>query len=155
MAIHSYLNIPLNIADKIETKEEVCYKNNYRFLYQKGDPLPTDFVPTFMDDKQEEIRERRKLCGDPAYVVVSQHKKKSLGDYAVSLFLDLETAKKCLWKNDSYKKDYPAIAIGSTNQRKGYAINDKDCHVSYFLFDYVTNSPYNDFRTIEEADIDE
>lgn len=155
MAEHNYLNIPKEIANKFEAKEEVCYLKNYRFLYQRGKPLPTDFVPTFVDKKQQEIREKRKQCGDVAATVVSQHKKLKVGDYSVSLFIDLEAAKNIMWKNDSYKKDYPAIAVGITDQSKGYAILDKEAHVSYFLFDYINNNPYDDFYTIEEADIDE
>lgn len=155
MAINNYLNVPEEIADKIESREEISSLINYRFLYQRGNPLPSDFIPTFMDEKQKEIREKRSLCGGMAKAVVSQHRKVKIGEYSVSLFIDLTKGKDQLWKNDSYKKDYPAIAVGPTNKQKGYAVQNNDYHISYFLFDYISNNPYNEFTIIEEAVFDE
>lgn len=157
MATNSYLNIPTEKADLIERKVDSPQPEAFRFLYHKGQPLKTDFIPTFMDEHQQKIREKRRQCGKMASVVVNQHKERKykLSDFSVSLFLNIEKGKEILWKDDSLKKDYPAIALGFTCSGKGYSVVDNQTHLSYYLFDYVNNNPYNDFSTIEEASADE
>lgn len=157
MPRNSYLNVPEEIANKIEKKVDSPQSETFRFLYHTGKPNQKDFIPTFKDERQKELRERRKQLGKMANVVVEQHSpiKNNISEYAVSLFSDLEKGKKILWKNDSSKKDYPAIAKGPTDSDKGYTVLDKNQHISYFLFDYDNNSPYSDFSTIEEAENNE
>lgn len=155
MAKNSYRNIPDEIVAEIEMQQEEFFVETYRGLYQKGAPQATDFIPTFKDVKQQEIIEKRKKCGRMAEVIVSNHRELSLGDYSVSLFSTLEKAIKVLWRNESYKKDHPAIALGPTSEKRGYSVKDKDKHISYYLFDYVSNNPFKDFVTIQEADINE
>lgn len=155
MVRHSFLNVPDDIVAKIEEQPQSNFEVTFRLLYHKGLPEASDFLPTFVDEKQREIREKRKNCGTMANIVVSHHKKPNVKDYGVSLSLSLDDAKKKFWKNAASKKDYPAIAQGPTNPSKGYSVKDNETHVSYYLYDYVDNNPFEEFCTIEEADLDD
>lgn len=155
MQYRSFLNVPIEIAKQIIAKEE-CHTNCcFRALYQKGNPKETDFFPTFVDENQKRIWEHRESCGGMAKCIVSKRKELKPDDYSVSLIKTIEEAKKKFWKNDSYKKDHPAIACGFTDPLKGYPTNGNNLHISYFLYDYIQNNPYVDFVTVEEATIDE
>ena len=155
MSKNTFFNVPDDIVAKIEALDLHYSSNCFRALYQKGNPRPSDFLPTFVDENQKRIRESRAQCGNMAKEVVSMHKATKVGDYAVSLGLSLEDVKKKFWKNESYKKDYPAIARGSTEPKRGISVKDNESHISYFLYDYLNNNPSSDFVTIEEAVIDE
>lgn len=155
MSKNKYLNVPEDITEQIDEMLDAGSITGYRCLYHLGDPTNEDFLPTFVDDNQKRIREVRRRCGPMADVVVSEHKETNPSEYSVSLYSTIESLKKCLWKNDSYKKDYPAIAVGDTSKSKGKTVKDSKKHISYYLFDYVGNNPHCDFATIEEAKFDE
>ena len=155
MAKPTFLNVPEGIAQKILEQPELHTESGYRGLYQKGSPKETDFLPTFVDRQQQRIREERRRCGPMAKSIVEKHKTAAPGDFAVSLFCSLERIKEVLWRDDSMKKDHPAIARGPTKSSRGYAVRGKDGHISYYLFDYEENNPCSDFVTVEEATFDE
>ena len=70
--------------------------------------------------------------------------------YGVSLFTDLESLKNNLKRFPALADTIKAYAKGFTSKNRGVSTRkDKRNHVNYYLYDYVNNSPKDDFSIVE------
>ena len=109
------------------TYEQHCdYDNVYRLVISTDNLSYKDFVPSYLEEG-----------------FIPKHNQ---GDYSVSLYKSKKVLIKLREKINSLWK-YDAIAIGSTSITRGVSFGEM--HIHYFLFDYVNNSPCDDFTICE------
>jgi len=72
-------------------------------------------------------------------------------EFSVSLSTDLDSLKKTVSKFPSMNKRIKSYSKGKTSIKRGIstAENTSTHHVNYFLYDYIENSPKDDFEIIE------
>lgn len=110
--------------------EHVAYNEVYRGTVSIDKLCVDDFVPSYILYKNQ-MRTFGKLCK---------------ADYSVSLFTNLEKLKEKV-KNINSIKSY---SKGYTNIKRGISTKEsEENHVNYYLYDYLTNSPCDDFEIIE------
>lgn len=126
--------------------------------------IPDEFKPTA--DKHVEYSEvYRALHGYnvtkedfyPTIIERNSKKKGKLfepreqGDYSVSVFRTMKAIKLLFDSSMGFRNSHKAIAKGCTTKRRGYSYEaDKKGHIDYFLYDYLENNPYEDFKYCEE-----
>lgn len=121
------------IPDFYRPKEErhITYHGVYRAVINVETLTPEDFEPSFME---------------PNYRL-----KNKQSDYSVSLFRDKSIIILYRKKFPGFKK-YCGIAVGDTSKERGVSIGGENSHVDYFLYDYLSNSPCEDFSVCEVFD---
>ena len=70
-------------------------------------------------------------------------------EYGLSVFTDLSTLKKKVNSIPSLDASTNSYARGFTTIKRGISLKEKNHHVEYFLYDYLENSPKDDFRIVE------
>ena len=70
-------------------------------------------------------------------------------DYGMSVFTDLSSLKSKVDSIPSLGASNNAYARGFTTIKRGISLKEKKHHVEYFLYDYLDNSPKDDFRIVE------
>lgn len=94
-----------------------------------------DFLPWNIEHKNQMKRFRN---------LFEQH------NYGLSVFTDLKTLKKTVNRYPALKETTASFSIGFTSLKRGVSLKEDDNHhVEYFLFDYINNSPKDDFEIIE------
>jgi hypothetical protein len=144
-----FLNVPKEIEDQIMSMPSEDYLDTFRGIRHFGPFSSNDFLPSFVDQAQKMAREKIASKGPLGHALSSFKNKFCPTDYSVSLFSSLDSIKGKLWATKSGKAAFPIIAEGKTDPQKGRTIIDCNFHVSYYLFDYVNNSPVGDFHSVE------
>lgn len=72
-------------------------------------------------------------------------------EFSVSLSTDLDSLKKIVSKFPSMNKRIKSYSRGKTSISRGISTKENPAthHVNYFLYDYIDNSPKDDFEIIE------
>ena len=126
------------IPDEFKPTEDkhVEYSEVYRAL-RGNEVTKEDFYPTFIERNS---KKKRKLF-----------EPRNQSDYSVSVFRTMESIMLLFNSNWGFHKSHKAIAKGCTTKRRGYSYDaDKNGHIDYFLYDYLENNPYEDFKYCEE-----
>ena len=116
------------IPDCFKPKQEqhIDYYNVFRLVINTEVLTFEDFIPS---------------CFEEGYVP-----KNEQGDYSVSLNKNREVLLKLREKFVGMKK-YNGLAIGNTSNLRGLSFGKT--HINYFLYDYLNNSPCDDFSIFE------
>lgn len=77
-------------------------------------------------------------------------KANNLSSYSVSLSLSIEGIIHIMKVSHSFADTHKGIASGFTTRRRGISIqtSQNSPHVDYYLFDYKTNNPSEDFEVV-------
>ena len=68
------------------------------------------------------------------------------GIYGVSLFVSLSAARKAFFASGNIQKNTMGLAKGFTSISRGISTRaNQEGHLDYFLYDYIGNSPAEDF----------
>lgn len=136
--MHNYLwDIPNECQKKLEDNFEI--KKCIRLVKSEIVTI-NDFLPSVIENPNR-------------FIKWSTHVNLNCKPYSVSLFNTVETA----LNMKVLIKKYNFLAVGNTDIKKGVAmITKKTGHIDYYLFDYLGNSPYVDYKkTISRGDCDE
>ena len=152
-----YLNVPESVEDELNSLEPFVYEPFYRAIRHLGELEATDFYPSHVDEiskaSKEEMNQKGGMCSFVANLPLNNNK---LDDYSVSLFCSKE---RILNKFKNLRNVFPVIAEGVILKEKGdvYLLPNRPdkTHCSCYLFDYIRNNPYTEFRPIEEENDEE
>ena len=68
-------------------------------------------------------------------------------EYGMSVFTELDSLMKKIDEIPSLKKHTKSVAKGRTSKARGISPKEnQEHHVEYFLYDYINNSPKDDFE---------
>ena len=116
--------------------EHITYDVVYRATKHTVNLTYEDFIPSNIENEN----------------AMDTFKKFQKSDYSVSLFTDLEVLK----SKTSFSKKYNSYSKGFTSNKRGISTRESESkHVNYYLYDYIENSPCDDFSVIEVIDNEE
>lgn len=114
-----------------EENEHVEYSEVYRFV--KSVPFDSSSFQPFIVDR-------------PNYNRKFTSNQDDRGIYGVSLFVSLTAARKAYFSSAWIQKHTVGIAKGFTSITRGISTKASPSgHLEYFLYDYINNSPAEDF----------
>ncbi len=147
-----FRGIPPSIVEQIiGIDNSIEFPCVVRFVKHEGTLEYTDFLPSHVDPNSKLNRNNMANKGGMANTV-SQQVLEDLNSYSVSLTIPIER-KEFENRIKQMKRHFPFVARGHTSINKGTAWNNRDDHVSYFLYDYVGNSPCTDFSVIDPEEL--
>lgn len=117
-----------------DESQHVAYDEVYRATKNVGKLDIEDFLPWNVEHPNQK-KTFKKLFKQP--------------EYGMSVFTDLETLKRVVAKYPSLDASTNAYAKGFTTIKRGISLEENKHHVDYFLYDYVDNSPKDDFEIVE------
>lgn len=147
-----YRDIPEEIEKQLEELQALDYETYYRAIRHTGSFKPTDFYPSHLDEESRlskmTMNQKGGFCSFVANLPVNEMKP---DDYSLSLFC---SKKRILNKFSKHRDVFPIIAEGAIKKEKGdvfHLPNQSDkYHCSCYMFDYVENNPYTEFKQTDE-----
>lgn len=132
----------IHIPDQYEPfiKSHHDYRPVYRAVENVTTLDYTDFLPSIIENQDSSSN----------FDGVINDKDQPLNKYSTSVFTDIDMLKKKIEQVPILKKKKKAIAEGFTTNSRGVSTKKKDGHVNYYLYDYMNNSPKDDFKICEE-----
>ena len=114
--------------------EHVSHPEVYRFV--KDVPFDSSSFQPFIVDHPNFLKKFATLS-DPRSA------------YGVSLFISIDAAKMAYLASTSLQKNTVGLARGHTDINRGISTKaNPSGHVDYFLYDYINNSPADDFEFV-------
>lgn len=154
MTIHNmkYLNVPEEVEEQLKSLTPFVYEPYYRAIRHTRDLKPADFYPSHVDEASKKSKESMEQKGGfCSFVANLPINNLNCDDYSMSLFYSKD---RILSKFEKHRNIFPVIAEGTIKKDKGDVFlmpkrSDKQ-HCSCYIFDYLQNNPYTEFKPIRE-----
>lgn len=119
-----------------KSTEHIDYAEVYRASMSVDVVKIEDFVPSNIEHKNQKKTFKNTF---------------EQSEFSVSLSTSLDSLKKTVSKFPSMSNRIKAYAKGKTSIKRGISTEENPVtnHVNYFLYDYIDNSPKDDFQIIE------
>ncbi len=125
--------IPKNFWPSVE--EHVQYETVYRGVKSINQLQVEDFLPWDIENPNQ-MKKFKNMFKQPFF--------------GTSIYTNLDSLRKTVCKYPALNSKIKAYAVGFTTIEKGISTReDSNHHVDYYLYDYVNNSPKNDFNILE------
>lgn len=128
--MRQFINIPQAFWPKED--EHIEYDSVYRAVKSESELTIDDFLPWNIEYANQEKTFKGQFAKP---------------NYGMSVFTDMKSLLSKIHNIPSLRKKTKSIAIGRTSIEKGISTREnQEHHVEYYLYDYINNSPKEDFE---------